>query len=189
MRSRVEFTAAHEEVTLGIGANKPAFMVHELRIAHGTKLPPVLLARLGGRPLLPCADHRVARWQIGSGHVLFSTRNIVNSQGFSGDHSMDFTPGPYYSSQANPSSSVGGTIIVSAAGLDASDTRQRSHRGAKTQAPARALERLSDAARHARLDRALHRAANVFHESLPGARSAQSAAEPAIATPAHRFAT
>jgi hypothetical protein len=39
----IEFAAAHEEMALGIGADKTAFVVEKLGAADWTKLPPVFL--------------------------------------------------------------------------------------------------------------------------------------------------
>jgi hypothetical protein len=40
---QIEFAAAHEEMALGIGADKTAFLVEKLRAADWTKVPPVFL--------------------------------------------------------------------------------------------------------------------------------------------------
>jgi hypothetical protein len=39
----IKLAATHKEMTLGIGANKAAFVIEELATTHRTKLPPVFL--------------------------------------------------------------------------------------------------------------------------------------------------
>ena len=80
MRSPVEFAAAHEKVTLGIRANKAAFMIHQLPVAYGAKLPPVLLRRLSACLSLGGADRR--HRQIGSRHKLFLRETPSSNKDF-----------------------------------------------------------------------------------------------------------
>jgi hypothetical protein len=41
---KIELAATHEEMTLGIGANKLAFLILQLGATDGAKLPPTFLA-------------------------------------------------------------------------------------------------------------------------------------------------
>jgi hypothetical protein len=68
---QIEFTAAHEKLTLGVRTYKAAFMVNQLGAAHGATFPPVFLWRLGGGPPIRCSAHRAAGRQIDSRHRLF----------------------------------------------------------------------------------------------------------------------
>jgi hypothetical protein len=45
--SEIEFAATHEEIASGIGADKTAFMIHQLGAADRAKLPPIFLFLLG----------------------------------------------------------------------------------------------------------------------------------------------
>jgi hypothetical protein len=75
MGSPVELAAAHEKVTLGIRANKAAFMIHQFGVAYRAKLPPVLLRRF--RVSLFVRSRYRGMRQIGSFHKPISTRNTV----------------------------------------------------------------------------------------------------------------
>ena len=41
--SKIELTAAHEKITLGIGADVLAFLIEQLRIADWAVVPPIFL--------------------------------------------------------------------------------------------------------------------------------------------------
>jgi hypothetical protein len=95
--SHIEFTAAHEKVTLGIRTNKAAFMVNEFGAAHGAGLPPVFLRCLSGRSLLRYDDRRAHGRLIGSGHRLFVLETPSSDKDFLGGVYVDFALRSYYS--------------------------------------------------------------------------------------------
>jgi hypothetical protein len=84
---QIEFTAAHEKLTLGIGTNKAAFTVNQLGAAHGATFPPVFLRLLGGGPLICCEARRAAGRQIGSRHKSF----VLETPSSDKDLSTSFT--------------------------------------------------------------------------------------------------
>jgi hypothetical protein len=47
--SKIEFAAAHEKTTMGIGADESAFLIEQLGAAEWTQVPPVFLFVLLGR--------------------------------------------------------------------------------------------------------------------------------------------
>jgi hypothetical protein len=47
--SKIEFAAAHEKITLGIGADVLAFLIEQLRVADWAVVPPIFLGLGFGR--------------------------------------------------------------------------------------------------------------------------------------------
>jgi hypothetical protein len=80
---QIEFTAAHEKLTLRTGTNKAAFMVNQLGAAHRTTFPPFFLWRLWAGPLIRCGAHRAAGRQIDSRHKSFVLETPSSNKDFS----------------------------------------------------------------------------------------------------------